>query len=163
MAGVYRLEISESSEELKHLLRQQKSASDKERIQFLYLLKSEQASTMTQAASLLGRNRVTVQKWARRYRDGGMTLLLSHTPRRGGVSKIPAWAQTALNDRLQQEDGFESYGAICHWLEEQLGIVAPYKTVHKLVHYRLKASPKVVRPQSDKQDEARLEAYKKTS
>lgn len=163
MAGVYRLEISESSEELKHLLRQQKSASDKERIQFLYLLKSEQASTMTQAASLLGRNRVTVQKWARRYRDGGIALLLSHRPRRGGVSKIPAWAQAALNDRLQQEDGFEGYGAICQWLEEQLGIVAPYKTVHKLVHYRLKASPKVVRPQSDKQDEARLEAYKKTS
>jgi transposase len=104
MAGVYQLEISESSDELKHLLRQQKSASDKERIQFLYLLKSEQASTMTQAASLLGRNRVTVQKWGRRYRDGGVALLLSHRPRRGGVSKIPAWVQAALNDRLQQND-----------------------------------------------------------
>ncbi|MGJ3248133.1 MAG: hypothetical protein ACFE0I_18870 [Elainellaceae cyanobacterium] len=52
--------------------------------------------------------------------------MLSHTPRRGGPSKIPAWAQAALNERLQQEDGFESYGAICHWLEEQLGIIAPY-------------------------------------
>lgn len=161
MAGVYRLAISESSEELKHLLRQQRSASDKERIQFLYLLKSEQASTMAQAASLLGRNRVTVQKWARRYREGGITQLLSHTPRRGGPCKIPGWAQAALKERLQQEDGFESYGAICQWLEEQLGIVACYKTVHKLVYYRLNASPKVVRPKSDKQNEECLEAYKK--
>ena len=162
MAGVYHLEIAESSEELKQLLRQSKSASDKERIQFLYLLKSEQASTMSQAASLLGRNRVTIQKWARRYREGGLAMMLSHTPRTGAPHKIPAWAQSALKNRLQQEDGFESYGAICQWLEESLGIVAPYKSVHRLVHDRLKASPKVVRPQSDKQDEERLMAYKKT-
>jgi transposase len=150
MAGVYRLEIAESREELKKLLGQQKSASDKERIQFLYLLKSGQASTITQAASLLGRNRITVQKWARRYREGGLAMMLSHTPRTGPPQKIPTWAQDALKARLQEED-FESYGEICQWLEEQLGIVAHYKTVHRLVHYRFKASLKVVQPKADQQ------------
>ena len=72
MAGVYKLEITETEAELKQLLRTQKTASDKERIQLLYLLKSEQASTVESAAALLGRHRVTVQKWLRLYRTGGL-------------------------------------------------------------------------------------------
>jgi hypothetical protein len=64
---------------------------------------------------------------------------------------------------LDQPEGFESYAAIQDWLATQLGIVAPYKTVHKWVYYRLNASPKVVRPKRDKQNPAALEAYKKTS
>ena len=50
MSGIYHLEIMESEAALKTLLRCQKTASDKERIQLLYLLKSEQAKTMQQAA-----------------------------------------------------------------------------------------------------------------
>ena len=46
MAGVYRLEISESEEELKEMLGNQKTGSDKERVQVLYLLKSKQANTV---------------------------------------------------------------------------------------------------------------------
>lgn len=61
MSGVYHLEITESEDELKALLRSQKTALSKERIQFLYLLKSEQASTIQQAAKLLGRHRVTLK------------------------------------------------------------------------------------------------------
>ncbi|GCL48940.1 hypothetical protein NIES3804_04910 [Microcystis aeruginosa NIES-3804] len=38
MAGVYKIEISESEAELKELLRQEKTVSGKERIQVLYLL-----------------------------------------------------------------------------------------------------------------------------
>lgn len=162
MSGVYHLEIIESEPELKTLLGNQKTASSKERIQWLYLLKSGQAKTIQQAASLLGRHRVTLQKWAQRYRQGGLEQLLSHSPRTGAKSTLPDWAETALKNRLEQPEGFESYAAIQQWLATELGIVAPYKTVHKWVYYRLGASPKVVRPKSDKQDEAALAAYKKT-
>ncbi len=162
MSGIYHLEITESETELKTLLGTQKTASAKERIQLLYLLKSEQAQTIQQAAALLGRHRVTVQKWAKRYRQGGLKQLLSHPPRSGAKSTLPQWAETALSDRLAQSEGFESYGAIQQWMATELGIEAPYKTVHKWVYYRLGASPKVVRPKSDKQDEAQLSAYKKT-
>jgi len=61
MAGVYKLEIHESEEDLRQLLRQQKSASDKERIHLLYLLRSRQVKTVQDAAPILGRNRVTLQ------------------------------------------------------------------------------------------------------
>jgi hypothetical protein len=88
--------------------------------------------------------------------------MLEHKPRTGRRQSIPQWAQEALNQRLRQSEGFNSYGEICQWLETQLGISAPYKTVHQLVHYRLKASPKVARPVSTASSEAKVETYKKT-
>ena len=62
MAGVYKLDITETAAELKHLLKTQKNASDKERIQLLYLLKTEQATTVQAATALLGRHRVTLAR-----------------------------------------------------------------------------------------------------
>jgi len=59
MAGVYRLEISESEEELKEMLGRQKTGTDKERVQVLYLLKSKQAATVQACAKLIGRNHST--------------------------------------------------------------------------------------------------------
>jgi transposase len=142
MAGVYRLEIKESSTELQALLQVQKTASDKERVQLLYLLKSQQATTLQQAAELLGRHRVTIQTWARAYRQGGLPQLLAHKPHTGAPSTLPPWAEEKLKQRLEQAEGFESYEEIRQWLATTLGIEAPYKTVHTWVYYRLRASPK---------------------
>ena len=162
MAGIYKLNIQESEADLKQLLREQKVAFAKERVQLLYLLKTSQAKTVQQAASILGRNRVTVQEWLQRYRQGGLARLLRHNKSNGRPRSIPEWAEKALEKRLQQPQGFESYGAICQWLETNLGVQAPYKTVHQLVHYRLNASPKVARPESIEQSELQMEAFKKT-
>jgi transposase len=159
MAGVYRLEITESEEKLKEMLGNQKTGSDKERVQVLYLLKSKQATTVQAAAELIGRNRSTVQEWLRGYREGGITGILSHKPRVGRKPKIPTWAQQALDKQLQQEEGFNTYGEIRRWLEEKLGIESTYKNVHDLVHYRMKASPKLARPYSASQNQAQAEDY----
>jgi transposase len=161
MSGIYKLEIKESEAELKQLLRAQKSASDKERIHLLYLLKSQKAQTVQDAAGVLGRNRVTLQEWMSRYREGGLENLLHTKPRTGRPRAIPEWAARALENRLQEPEGFNSYGEICQWLETQLNIRATYSTVYKLVHDRLKASPKVARPHSERQSELQKEAYKK--
>ena len=95
MAGVYQLEITESEAELKQLLRQQKTASAKERVQLLYLLKSEQAETIQAAAQLLGCHRVTAQEWLRRYRESGLVGMLQTQARSGRPRAIPQWAETA--------------------------------------------------------------------
>jgi len=118
MSGVYHLEITESEETLKPLLRQPKSATNRDRVHLLYLLKSSQAATMQQATTWPGRHRVTVQNWARCYRDGGLGQLLTHVPHTGDKSTLPDGAETALR--------------------------------------------KVVRPKSDQQNPAALEAYQKT-
>ena len=163
MAGVYRLAISESEEELKEMLGRQKTGTDKERVQVLYLLKSKQAATVQACAKLIGRNRSTVQEWLRGYREGGITGILSHKPRVGRMPKIPDWAQKALDKQLQQEEGFNSYGEIRHWLQEKLGIASTYKNVHDLVHYRMRARPKVALPYSASQNQGQCEDYKKNS
>jgi hypothetical protein len=51
------------------------------------------------------------------YRSGGLEALLEHKPRPGRQPSIPGWAQTALNQRLHQSEGFNSYGRDCQWLE----------------------------------------------
>lgn len=163
MAGVSKIKISESEAELKELLRQEKTGSGKERIQVLYLLKTKKAKTVTEAAEMLGRNRVTVQDWLGKYRQGGLENLLSKKVSTGRPRKVPQWAEKALEKRLKENQGFDSYGEICEWLEKKIGIQAKYKTVHKLVYYRLKASPKIARPKSLEQSEKRLESFKKTS
>lgn len=162
MTGVYHLDILETESKLKQLLRKEKLGSRKERIQLLYLLKSQQAQTVIQAAELLGRHRVTLQNWLAKYREGGLENLLGRASSSGRPRKIPTWAEKALANRLEEPVGFESYSAICQWLETNLGITAKYKTVHSLVYYKLKASPKIARPQSLEQSTERLKAFKKT-
>ena len=162
MAGVYKLEITESESELKKRLSQEKTGSGKERLQLLYILKTKKAKTIKEAAELVGRNRVTVQDWLTKYRQGGLIELLAKKVGTGRPRKIPAWAEKELEKKLQSPTGFESYGEICSWLRERLGIEANYKTVHQLVYYRLKASPKIARPKSAEQSEERLENFKKT-
>ncbi|MBW4680080.1 MAG: helix-turn-helix domain-containing protein [Microcoleus vaginatus WJT46-NPBG5] len=157
MAGVCKIEITETEAELKKLLNQEKIGSRKERLQLLYLLKTKKAKTAVEAAELLGRNRVTVQDWLGKYRQGGLEKLLNKKTGGGRPRKIPQWAEKALEKRLHSPQGFNSYGEICQWLAENLGIVANYKTVHQLVHYRLKASPKIARPKSREQSESRLD------
>ena len=162
MAGVYHLDILETEAELKQLLRTEKTGSGKERIQLLYLLKSQKAKTITQASELLGRHRVTLQDWLAKYRQGGLENLLRRSGSPGRPRKIPAWAEKALVKKLKEPQGFESYSSICQWLQINLGIKAKYKTVHGLVYYKLKACPKIARPQSLEQSTERLEAFKKT-
>jgi len=163
MAASSKVEITETQEELKQILAHQKTASGKERVQLLYLLKTGLAASITEAAIIIGRHRVTAQNWIQQYQKGGLEALLHKKPTSGRPRAIPSWAEQALDQKLQQESGFNSYQEIVDWLEASLGIKAAYKTVHKLVHYRLKAAPKVPRPQSIKQNQAQVEAFKKTS
>jgi hypothetical protein len=87
--------------------------------------------------------------------------LLSKKIGTGRPRKVPGWAEKALEKRLKENQGFDSQVETCEWLEKNLGIEAKYKTVHKLVYYRLKASPKIARPQSLEQSEERLAGLKK--
>ena len=127
----------------------------------MYLLKTKKAKTVTEAAEMIGRNRVTVQDWLGKYRQGGLEKLLSKKVSTGRPRKVPQWAEKTLEKRLKEKEGFDNYGEICEWLKEKLGIEAKYKTVHTLVYYRLKASPKIARPKSLEQSEERLEDFKK--
>lgn len=57
-----KLKIKESEEELYKMLSEQKTASGKERVQALYLLKSKQVKSIAELFKILARKRITLQK-----------------------------------------------------------------------------------------------------
>lgn len=73
MAGVFELEITETVDELKTLLKEQTTVFGKERVQALYWLKLGRVETIQQLAIDIGRDRTTLQRWLRQYRQGGMS------------------------------------------------------------------------------------------
>ncbi len=165
MKPVAQIEITESVEELKELLGQQRQGRRKERVQALYWLKSEQVSDLPTVAQLLGRHLATVYRWMERYRAGGLARLLElDYVHRGRPSVLPEAARAALKARLAQpEGGFASYKAIQTWLAEKFGLELAYPTLHRLVRYQLKAKLKVPRPRHVHQSVAELVDFKKKS
>jgi uncharacterized protein YbcC (UPF0753/DUF2309 family) len=98
MVGVCRVKITESAEELKELMHQQPHAWGKERVQMLYLLQSRQAESVIQTAKLLGRGRITLQRWLAAYAEGGWFGFWSNLRRPVGSvrfrqrRKPPSWS-----------------------------------------------------------------------
>lgn len=151
MVRPFQVEICESQEKLEKVLKQVTTASSKERLQMLYLLKSGQVSSRQGLAEVIGRDRATITRWLRKYKDGGIKGLLEVKSAPGKASLVSGTALERLKQRLQEPQGFQSYGQIQQWLVTELGLDIAYKTVYELVRYRLKAKLKVPRPRSRKQ------------
>lgn len=161
MCRVLKLEIKETEAELESLLKQQKTASGFERIQVLYLLKTHQTSSVQHIATVLGRRRITVQRWLKHYREAGLQGLLEKRKSPGRPKIIPVDVRSQLKKELCEPEGFKSYEEIRTWLRASQGIEASYKVVHEVVRYKLKAKLKTPRPCSVKQNEGVKEDFKK--
>jgi len=150
MTGVCKLEIIETTEELKSLLQEQKSASNFQKVQALYLFKIGQVKTVKDLAITLGRSRITVQRWLHTYRTEGLAGLLKVKHGGGRKPVIPRAAMAGLQKRLQDPNSFfSSYGEIQTWLQSEYGLDVSYKVVYATVRYKLKAGLKVRQPKLD--------------
>ena len=76
MLGALKIEIKETEEILRELLKRQKEAKKRERIQMLYWLKTRQVESVAHLAVLLGYHRTTISRWLTKYRRGGIEELL---------------------------------------------------------------------------------------
>lgn len=161
MVGISKIEIQESSEQLKTLMHLQTSAMAKERLQVLYLLRSLQAKDITEAARLVGRDRTTVQRWMQKYKSGGIEKLIAERTGQGRKRSISSQVSSALEEELAKREGFKSYGEIQDWLQQEHNLRVRYGTVHLHVRYRLGAKLKQPRPVSLKQDEQAVFLFKK--
>lgn len=161
MGRPFLLEIAESQEKLEKGLKQVRTASSKERLQMLYLLKSGQVNSRKELASLLGRDQATITRWLRKYKDDGLKSLLEVKSAPGKVRIVSGLALERLKQRLQKVEGFHSYGQIQQWIQKELGLVIAYKTVYQLVRYELGAKLKVPRPRSLKQQEEAIAQFQK--
>lgn len=161
MCRVLKLEIRESQEDLRELLGQQKTGFGKQRVQTLYLLKTGQVETVQHLAVMLGRSRITVQRWLKLYRQGGLNSLLAQKKSPGRPKTIPLNVRSLIKKELSQPEGFKSYEEVRTWLLAVEGIEASYKVVHEVVRYKLKAKLKTARPRSLKQNPGVEEDFKK--
>ena len=159
MVGVTKVVIKESAEELKEKMNQQFQAKGKERLQALYLLKTEQCQQIIELAAIIGKSRSTLHRWLHDYQQGGLPQLIGPGKKPGRKRKIPDWAVKQLEKRLQEPRGFQSYLEIQQWLHCECGLDVKYHVIHELVHYRLGAKRKRPRPVNQNQDSTAVEEF----
>ncbi len=141
MSRPLQITIDETVSELEKLLKfNNMTACKKERLQMLYWLKIGKVKTRQEVAELLHRSEATITRWLKRYRESGLATLLEikHPP--GKKSVISTSAIAKLQERLQQPQKFKTYKEAHRWLECECGVKASYKTVHKLLRYKLKVN-----------------------
>lgn len=83
MSGVPKIEIAESVEELKLLMKQQKTGLGYAKVQSLYLLKINAVETIKHLAVIVGRGESTIHSWLHVYKTGGLSLLLKEPLKTG--------------------------------------------------------------------------------
>jgi transposase len=137
------------------------TATSKERLQMLDWLKTNALATRKERSQRLNRNESTVYRWLKHDEQGGREALLDVKTPPGKLSLIPTQVMNQLLERLSQPQRFKSYGQIQEWLNQECQVVVAYKTVQKIVRYKLNAKLKVPRPRSVKAVEQVQEALKK--
>lgn len=162
MSGVLRIEIQESADYLKSVLDSQRTVSNRSKVQVLWWIKTGAVASVNQLAAISGYHRTTISRWLSQYRRSGLGALLEIHPKTGRVPRIRGEVRSRLEARLNDPNGFGSYKEVHQWLQEDCGVEVAYKTVHKLVHYRLKAKLKHPRPQLEKQALGVVEILQKT-
>ena len=123
-------------------------------------LKNGEVKTCKELVKRLNRGHATITRWLKKYKQGGLQGLLEVKYAPGKETIFPRSAIASLEQRLQQPEGFKSYGEVQQWLKTEFGVIAAYKTVHKLLRYKLKAKLKVPRPRSIKQHPSAQEVFK---
>ncbi len=162
MAGVLKLEIKESSEQLGDLMQTQSDAVARSKIQVLWWLQTGQCHQVNQLVELSGYHRTTISRWLSSYREGGLARLLEVRVSTGRPRNLSDEVLADLQRELNEPEGFESYLEVQRWLLAVHGVEVPYSTVHSIVRYQLKSKLKRARPVSEYQDPEALEAFKKT-
>ena len=161
MSGVVKIDIRETEEELKALLRKEKDATRHEKLQVLYWLKTQAVDSVLSAAVRLGKHRTTVQRRWSSYRGEGIEELLSQKTRSGRPRIMSPETVERLSKELQDPEGFSSYKEVHQWLTSCYEVKVAYRTVHQWARYRLKGKLKVPRPVSEKQKPGAVEKFKK--
>ena len=155
-------EILESAEELLDMIKNEKRGRFRDRLRFLWFLKSGNADTMTRAAELCGISLPTAAEWFRRYEFGGITELLCLKTVPGRSRAIHSEILEDLKNRLSEPEGFRSYKEIRTWLMDEYNLDIPYKTVHKTVRYYLGAKLKSPRPSHVKKNKKKVREFEES-
>ena len=116
MASVYNVEVKESAEELKELIRTQSKATKRDRLRALYLQRTGKVQSRRHLAEMLGCAESTIYRWFKKYQHQGLEGLLAVKTSPGRPAKITGQALRDLKNHLKTRTGFGSYEEIQEWL-----------------------------------------------
>ncbi len=136
MPVVPNIDIVESVEDLKELMKQQKSSLAYAKVQSLYFLKMGEVETVRHLAVLMGRGERTIHRWLSFYKK-----------RRNRA--IIIWRKPT---RKTEKDFV--------WLSVVRDISVSYTTVYRLVRQEFEAQLKVPRPRNPRQLPGEVDEFK---
>ena len=68
--------IEDNVTELKIIMSQQRTVTNRQKVQALYLLKSGLSQSITDVSEVLGVHRITVHRWLKQYNEGGLSIII---------------------------------------------------------------------------------------
>jgi DNA-binding transcriptional ArsR family regulator len=98
----YQETIEEAVPELKILMQQQRTITNRQKVQALYLLKSGSSQSITEVSELLGLHRITVQRWLKQYNEGGLSSLLKLRRSTGRPRVIPSEVIAGISGKISE-------------------------------------------------------------
>src|SRR4028118_600594 len=159
----YQERIEATTTELKIIMAGQQTVTNRQKVQALYLLKSGLSQSITDVAELWRVHRITVLRLLKQYNDGGLSSLLKLRRSTGRSRVIPSEVIAGISTKISEEYcEFKSYKEIAAWVEDNYQVSVKYQTLHKQVHYRMKAKLKVPRRCINKKDVSAAIKFKKT-
>jgi transposase len=156
----YSISILESPEYLQELMSKQKLTIHRDRLYYLYALKTQEVKSQKSAGALIGLKERQSQNLWQLYRKGGLSLLLDLS-RQTYFGKLSS-AQMSLLRTYLKTDQASSLADIQEWLQNNLQATYTLGGICLLCK-RLKIKLKTGRPTNVRQDKDGLESFKKTS
>lgn len=154
----YGVEVKQSEEELKRLLKTEDRALQRRRLRFLLLLKSGKCSSQAQAGAAIGLQHRGAQKLWQLYSKEGMAGVL-RPPGSGRPSKLSGEAKATLDTALAQSK-LSTLRQAAGLLHQNHGISISVQGVHYYFKAQ-KIKKKTGRPSNVRKDEEGAEAFKK--
>lgn len=153
--------IEESEEQLRKLEKRHRYSHLFHRVRMLGLLKSEEYSTIEEAAKSLGFSRRQAQRWFASYKEGGMgAMLTSRVEERGRSELVTDEAFSELEEAAKRGEIATIAQAHEFLSERGVGYSHP-ESVGGLLRRR-KVKLKTGRPRHEKADEDEQEEFKKS-
>lgn len=165
MPKALHIPVKESLKELK-ALHKKASALQKPRLFMLIKMKESgtEGVTKQQLMELVGASGQSLQTWRTNYKNGGLSLLLSH--KKGGYKK-PSFNQ---KEKLELEklmcnpqNNINGYKELQYWVKNEFKKEIKYNTLLKFMVNTFKTKVKVARKSHIKKDDELVSVFKKTS
>jgi len=164
MGKRFNLIIEESLSTLKTLRKKEKNQKKKLRLLSLILTKENRFSRRVDLAEYLGVNIDTLNTWTKKYKEHGLTGLLSINSGGKRRESIPQSIHKEIECKLNDSNHpLQGYTDAVSWVKQEFGYEIKYHTLRAFMIRNFGSKLKIPRKSHYKKDEVAIDTFKKTS